>query len=90
MTAGWSGRIRAHQPIALDKVCAMNIWHEALKNDSDPKRHESNRIHTIMRNEVAGWEYNGNQRCGEYGIQRAYVRKSEGGMYPIGEGSDSF
>ena len=87
----WVGIIQLYlDNTMLEKVCAMNIWHEALKNDSDPKRHESNRIHAIMRNEVVGWEYNGNQRCGEYGIQRAYVRKSEGGMYQVGAESDSF
>jgi predicted P-loop ATPase len=87
----WVGIIQLYlDNTMLDKVCAMNIWHEALKNDSDPKRHESNRIHTIMRNEVVGWEYNGKSRCGEYGSQRAYVRKIENGMHKIGPESDSF
>jgi hypothetical protein len=43
-----------------------------------------------MRNEVVGWEYNGKSRCGEYGSQRAYVRKIENGMHQIESESDSF
>lgn len=61
-----------------ERVCVPQIWKEALGNlyvQITPK--ETNELHNIMRNSVAGWQYVGKQRCGnKYGIQRAYERIS--------------
>ena len=61
---------------AGDRVCAVQIWHEALNQIEMPSPRNINSIHDIMRNNVVGWEYVGRQRAGEkYGVQRCYERK---------------
>ena len=58
-----------------DRVCAIQLWHEALKNDFPPRtRKDINEIHDIMRNNISGWKSIGQQRIGEYGRQRCYER----------------
>lgn len=62
---------------AEDRVCIKMIWDKPLKNSwNQISRAESNRLHDIMKNQIVGWTYAGLQRCGEYGTQRCYVRKS--------------
>lgn len=55
-------------------VCAMDIWNDALGEDGRPKRFDSNRIHTIMRNEITGWIPIGNKRTTSFGVQKCYQR----------------
>lgn len=58
-----------------ERVCAIQLWHEALKNDFPPRtRKDINEIHDIMRNNISGWKSIGQQRIGEYGRQRCYER----------------
>ena len=58
-----------------DRVCAIQLWHEALKNEFAPRsRKDINEIHDIMRNNISGWISVGQQRIGEYGRQRCYER----------------
>ena len=58
-------------------ICAMDLWLDALNEDGRPKRHESNRLHAIMRNEVTGWVAIGNKRTSSYGVQKCYQREKE-------------
>jgi hypothetical protein len=56
-------------------VCAIQLWREAMGHVYDgftPK--DINAIHEIMKNNIVGWHMTGKQRCGKYGIQRAYER----------------
>lgn len=58
-----------------DRVCAIQLWREAMGHVYDgftPK--DINAIHEIMKNNIVGWHMTGKQRCGKYGIQRAYER----------------
>ena len=49
------------------------LWKEALKHEFEKfEKRDINRIHEIMKNNVAGWRYIGKQRCDEYGVQRSY------------------
>ena len=58
-----------------DRVCAMMLWREALKNEyGDPKQHDIRTIHDIMRNSIVGWLPVGRQKCGDYGVQRSYEK----------------
>ena len=58
-----------------DKVCAVQLWREALGNDyGEPRLSDVRSIHDIMRNAVVGWRACGKRRCGEYGVQRCYER----------------
>ena len=62
---------------AGDRVCVKEIWDKPLRNSwQQISKQETNRLHDIMKNQVNGWSYAGKQRCGEYGSQRCYVRKS--------------
>lgn len=59
----------------VDRVCAVMLWKEALKHEFEKfEKRDINRIHEIMKNNVAGWRYIGKQRCDEYGVQRSYER----------------
>lgn len=61
-----------------DRVCIPQIWKEALGNAYNPiTRKETNELHTIMRQNIAGWQQVGKKRCREYGVQRAYERVNE-------------
>ena len=61
-----------------DRVCAMMLWREALKNEfGDPKQHDIRTIHDIMRNSIVGWLPVGRQKCGDYGVQRSYEKVAE-------------
>jgi predicted P-loop ATPase len=58
-----------------DRVCAIQLWKEALVRDTDRyTRKDINAIHEIMKNSIKGWKASGKQRCGKYGVQRAYER----------------
>ena len=58
-----------------DRVCAVQLWKEALGHTFDRyERKNINAIHEIMKNSITGWNYVGKQRCGDYGLQRAYDR----------------
>jgi putative DNA primase/helicase len=61
------------------KVCAAEIWCEALKGDmKDFNAFNCRSIHNIMRN-MPGWieaTGAGKKRFGYYGIQKAYVRSN--------------
>lgn len=60
------------------KVCALEIWEKALGNVGKPSRYESNLIHTILTQDIAGWvRLDKKQRCGEYGVQFCYVPELE-------------
>ena len=63
---------------ALDKVCAVQIWCEVLKGqEKDMQRRNALEIHEMMAN-MEGWERwkNGKMKFKNYGVQRAYVRKT--------------
>jgi len=66
--------------IDVDRVCAVMLWHEALKQPEwqQPQRSDSRRLNDIMKN-LDGWnEMNGQQRCGKYGQQkRCFERVQE-------------
>ena len=62
----------------IDRVCAVMLWKEALKHEYERfEKRDINRIHEIMKNNVAGWRYTGKQRCEGYGVQRSYERIME-------------
>lgn len=68
-----------------ERVCVAQIWKEALGNEYTPiSRREINELHDIMRDSVAEWESIGRQRCGDYGIQRAYEKKKTFETVPNG------
>ena len=58
----------------IERVCAIQLWKEALQEISTPTRKDINELHDIMRNSVKGWAYIGKQRLGNYGLQRCYER----------------
>ena len=59
----------------VNRVCVMMLWREALGHEyEDPPRKIVNEIHDIMRNNVTGWKYVGQQRIEKYGRQRCYDR----------------
>lgn len=59
----------------IDRVCAVQIWKEALDREQIRyTRKDINAIHEIMKNNIEGWASGGKQLCGNYGIQRAYIR----------------
>lgn len=58
----------------VNRVCAVQLWKEALDIPVDPTLKQINDIHSIMRNSVTGWKYIGQQRNGNYGRQRCYER----------------
>lgn len=61
----------------VDRVCAVQLWKEALQHEFERyTRKDINAIHEIMRNNVKGWRSCGHQRCGKYGLQRAYERET--------------
>ena len=58
-----------------DRVCAVQLWREALSHPFDQYgKKDINAIHEIMKNSIHGWHYAGKQKCGDYGVQRAYER----------------
>ena len=73
----WVGRIKRYLDTATakERVCAMDLWRYGLERYDDPKRPDVNRLHAIMRNEITGWIPAGKQKCGEWGVQRAYDRE---------------
>ena len=78
----WVGLIQEYLDNCTTKfVCAAELWQSALDQPGLPKRYDSGRILSIMRNEISGWEFAGNQRCGNYGLQKAFKRS---GDYPPG------
>lgn len=61
----------------VERVCAVQLWKEALQHEFERyTRKDINAIHEIMRNNVKGWRSCGHQRCGKYGLQRAYERET--------------
>ena len=64
----------------IDRVCVMMLWRDALEHKyDDPTRKAINELHNIMRNNIAGWTYNGKQFVNDqYGIQRCYDRINKG------------
>lgn len=59
----------------VNRVCAVQLWKEALGRIDRYTRKDINAIHEIMKNNIKGWRSEGKQDCGkEYGIQRAYER----------------
>ena len=60
-----------------DRVCAVQLWREALSHPFDQyAKKDINAVHEIMKNSIHGWRYVGKQKCGDYGVQRAYERIS--------------
>ena len=71
----WVGIIQEYLDNCTTKfVCAAELWQRALEQPGLPKRSDSGRILAIMRNEIYGWKAANNQRCGKYGIQKAFQR----------------
>jgi predicted P-loop ATPase len=66
--------------IEIERVCATMLWREALGHtdyDTIPDHRTVNRLHDIMKNNIAGWEYIGRQKVAKYGVQRCYERKKK-------------
>lgn len=60
-----------------NRVCALELWENALKNTGKPQRYEINQIHVLMDQNFPEWErLKKKQRCGDYGIQSCYERKN--------------
>lgn len=71
----WVGIIQEYLDNCTTKyVCAAELWQKALDQPGLPKRFDSSRILSIMRNEIVGWRYVDSQRCGSYGKQKAFQR----------------
>ena len=71
----WVGMIQEHLDHCMEKyVCAAYLWQNALDQPGLPKRYDSGRILSIMRNEITGWDFAGTQRCGNYGKQKAFQK----------------
>ena len=70
-------------PVRKNLVCVSMILREALGIEQDrATKHDSNRVHDIMKTSIKGWERvrnnnNGKCRCGKYGVQICFRRKSE-------------
>ncbi len=61
-----------------ERVCVMELWEKALGNSGKPQKYESNLLHTIMQQEIAGWiRSEKKQRCGDYGVQICYEREDK-------------
>ncbi len=61
------------------RVCAIELWENALGNSGNPSVYEINRIHSIMQDEIVGWERKTRkQKCGNYGVQRCYEKRKDG------------
>ena len=58
----------------MKRVCVMDLWQKALGEDGRPKRAESNRMHSLMRNEIKGWHSIGRAGSDEFGKQICYER----------------
>jgi hypothetical protein len=73
----------------VNRVCVMMLWREALNHEyDDPPRKLVNELHDIMRNNVTGWKYVGQQRIEKYGRQRCYDRTVTGKIIDIFENVD--
>lgn len=72
-----SEELNSEAGVLREKVCILEIWVECFeKNKSDLKRSDSNLIASIMNN-MKDWEKsNKAQRFKLYGVQKAYIRKS--------------
>lgn len=67
------------------RVCVLQLWKEALGNENRPTRQQINELHEIMRFKMQGWElYKAGSRalCGEYGVQKCYVREQDNLIRP--------
>ena len=76
----------------IDRVCVMMLWRDALEHKyDDPTRKAINELHNIMRNNIAGWTYNGKQFVNDqYGIQRCYDRINKGQFVEVNADEVSF
>lgn len=73
------------------RVCILDIWHDALEEESKPKKFDSNQIHAIMRNEIEGWKHIGKQRTVKWGVQFCYERIADGVHFvPVDDENDDF
>ena len=64
--------------ILRDKVCAAEIWEEALKNGIRfMKKSDSIEINKILSTLFQWEKMKGTARFGKYGVQRGYRRKTE-------------
>ncbi len=59
------------------RMCAVQIWREALGETGRPKKWQASEINTIL-SKLEGWEkMEGPARFGEYGLQRGFQRISK-------------
>lgn len=63
--------------VPMDRVCLMQIWVEVLNGDPKHfKPQQRNEIAGVMK-KIKGWKkVKSTVRCGPYGIQKGYTRKS--------------
>ena len=67
--------------LKTNRVCVMELWYKALKNTLPPEKYEVNALHTMMQQEIEGWQrMETKQRCGDYGVQICYEKTDEGFM----------
>lgn len=55
------------------RICVLELWEKALKNNSKPQKYESNYLHQLMKQNFPEWKrLKRRQKCGEYGVQICY------------------
>ena len=54
----------------------MNLFKLFLK-PIDVSALDDMRLHDIMKNNIAGWDFAGKQRVANYGVQRCYERRKK-------------
>ncbi len=57
------------------RVCAKEVWTEALGELGIPTRRDSLAVHEIMQNDIVGWEDVGRAKTKKYGTQICYEKK---------------
>ena len=59
-----------------DRVCVVEVWQEALKQEGTPKKHQSTEIAEIVRS-LGFAQLSSPRKCGIYGSQRVFERISK-------------
>lgn len=61
----------------MNRVCARQIWFEALGNIKQPKRHDISDINEVLRS-LDGWkEYDSPKWFGKHGAQRGFYKSTD-------------
>ena len=72
-----------------NEVCIAQIYREALHEQGNPSRRESNDLHDIMQSSIKGWiKIDRKKRIGSYGPQIGYHRIKEQGFVQMPKNID--